>query len=40
LTPDLFYAIITTNRDIELDIETTLSLNLKFDRELISKYYV
>lgn len=40
LTPNLFYAIITTNRDIELDIETTLSLNLKSDRELINKYYV
>jgi hypothetical protein len=35
LTPELFCAIIENNKDIELDLETTLSLNLRSDRELI-----
>jgi hypothetical protein len=36
LTPNLLCVIIETNKDIELDLETTLSLNLRSDRELIS----
>lgn len=35
LTPDLFYVIIENNKDIELDLETTLSLNLRSDRDII-----
>lgn len=40
LNPELFYAIISNNKDIELDIETTLSLNLKNARDLMNTYYV
>lgn len=36
LTPDLFYAIIVNNKEIELDLETTLSLNLRTDRGLVA----
>ena len=36
LTPELFCSIIERSKDIELDIETTLSLNLRSDRDIVS----